>query len=107
MTPPTQPEVRLAPETIDYLEQKMRGAVREGIREVMTEDAARAFFNTGLQVLREQAAAHTGRFVLSSLWTVTKWLAIAVIVAAVLWSVGGGTLVKAVGKAVLSGPSSN
>jgi len=98
--PGTPPDVRLTEETIAYLQERMRHAVRDGIAEALTSESARTFFSTGIAVLREEAAMHTGKFVLDGIWKGAKSLMwIAVFVAAV-YSIGGWSLIKTIAAAV-------
>lgn len=102
--PEAKPEVRLADETSEYLHQQMRDAVREGIADALhqaiTPERAREFFVVGVDVLREEASKHTGRFVLDGLLAAAKkafWIGLFVLA---VYSFGGWTMVKTVVAAV-------
>ena len=99
-----KPEVRLADETMEYLHRQMRKAVREGIADALhqaiTPERAREFFAVGVEVLREEASKHTGRFVLDGLMAAAKrlfWIGLFVLA---VYSFGGWTLVKTVAAAI-------
>lgn len=74
------------------LRSDIRDAVREGISDALTDDNAHRFWNTGLEVLQQQAANRAGLLVLSGL---KKVLGIAAIVLAV-YLLAGGPAAKAV-----------
>lgn len=102
--PDAKPEVRLADETMEYLRQQMRDAVREGIADALhqaiTSERAREFFVVGVDVLREEASKHTGRFVLDGLLAAAKkafWIGLFVLA---VYSFGGWTMVKTVVAAI-------
>lgn len=88
------PEVRLTDETIRYLEERISAAVAEGLRSTMTPEAARSFWSTGFEVLREQTLRGTGDFVLGGLWAGVKKLLWVAGIALALWATGGWALVK-------------
>ena len=102
-----KPEVRLADETMEYLHRQMRKAVREGIADALhqaiTPERAREFFAVGVEVLREEASKHTGRFVLDGLMAAAKkafWIALFVLA---VYSLGGWSLVKTLAAAIFGG----
>lgn len=87
-------EVRLTDETIDYLESRITAAVGKAFREAMTPEAAKNFWRTGFEVLREQTLRGTGDFVLGGLWAGIKKLLWVAGIALALWVTGGWALVK-------------
>lgn len=93
-------EVRLTDETIRYLEEKFANAVREGISSAMTEETAEKFWAAGLTVLQKQAAAHTGRFILGSLWGVSRKILIFLMIGGIVYAVGGWGALAALFKAL-------
>jgi hypothetical protein len=97
------PQVRLAPETIDYLRNQMQEAVAKGIDEAMTADRARAFWAVGLEMLQQQARISAGRFVIDGIWTVLKkgfWVAIFL---GAVYALGGWTLMVSTWKVISAG----
>lgn len=99
---PQHPEVRLADETISYLRSEMREAVSEGIKAAMTQDAAKAFWGVGLELLQQQATVRAGRFVLDGAWAVLRKLLWVCILLAAIYSVGGWAFVTTVWKALFA-----
>lgn len=106
-TPEAQPEVRLADETMEYLHRQMREAVRDGIADALhqaiTPERAREFFVVGVEVLREEASKHTGRFVLDGLMAAAKrlfWIGLFVLA---VYSFGGWSMVKTMIGAIFGG----
>jgi len=93
-------EVRLTDETIQYLEEKFANAVREGIAAAITEDTAEKFWGAGLTVLQKQAAAHTGRFVIGSLWGVVRRIAFFLLIGGLVYAFGGWGALAALFKAL-------
>ena len=99
MTPHQDPErraaeVRLTDETIDYLEERISAAVVDGLKATMTPDVAAQFWQTGFDVLKDQALRGTGDFVLGGLWGGIKKLLWVAGIALALWATGGLALVK-------------
>lgn len=88
------PEVRLTDETIHYLEERISAAVASGLAQTMTPEAAKSFWRTGFEVLREQTVRGTGDFVLGGLWAGIKKLLWVAGIALALWVTGGWALVK-------------
>lgn len=82
-------EVRLTDKTIEYLEQKIAQAVRDGIKGAITEDTATAFWGAGIAVLQKQAATHTGRFVLGGLWGLARKVLVFVVIGGLVYALGG------------------
>ncbi|MBI3150095.1 MAG: hypothetical protein HYZ17_16445 [Betaproteobacteria bacterium] len=97
------PQVRLAPETIEYLRLQMQEAVAKGIDEAMTVQRARAFWAVGLEMLQQQARISAGRFVLDGIWTVVRkgfWVAIFL---GAVYALGGWTLMVSAWKVISAG----
>lgn len=88
------PEVRLTDATIEYLEERISAAVASGLAQTMTPEAAKNFWRTGFEVLREQTVRGTGDFVLGGLWGGIKKLLWVAGIALALWATGGLALVK-------------
>lgn len=89
-------EVRLTDETIDYLKQQISEAVANGLKATMTPDAAARFWQTGFDVLKEQATRGTGDFVLSGLWAGIKKLLWVTGLALAIYASGGWAALKGV-----------
>lgn len=96
-------EVRLTDATIDYLEEKMKVAVAEGIKSAMTEDTAKAFWSAGLSVLQKQATAHTGRFVVGGLWGLVTGLGKFVVLGGIVYAIGGWAALATLFKMIFPG----
>lgn len=99
----TPAEVRLTEETITYLEQRMRVAVSEGIKGAMTEQTAEAFWAAGFKVLQEQAAKHTGRFVLGGLWGLARKVMVFMLLGWIVYMIGGWALLAKFWHALFGG----
>lgn len=95
-------EVRLTEQTLEYLEQKIAQAVREGIKGAITEDTATAFWGAGITLLQKQAAAHTGRFVLGGLGALVRKVAVFVVIGGVVYALGGWGALATLFKALFS-----
>lgn len=74
---------------VGLLRDEMRDAVRDGISEAMTEDNARAFFRTGIAVLREEAKSQAGGLVLDGLRNLAKLAFWALLILVGVYSIGG------------------
>lgn len=89
-TDPEKPaEVRLAPETIDYLNQLMATAVAEGIKNALNKDTAKMFWEAGAEMLQEQATHRAGRFVLGGLGKLARQALGIALIAGAFYVVGG------------------
>lgn len=86
---PGPAEVRLTPETIDFLEAKMTAAVRAGITEAINEETAARFWAAGLQVLQRRTSEHAGRFVLGGIIGVFRRLGTFLLLGGLVYAVGG------------------
>lgn len=93
-------EVRLTDETIEYLEQKIAQAVRDGIAGAITEDTAAKFWGAGLAVIQKQAAAQTGKFVLSGLRGLLSKGFLFLLVGGLVYAVGGWSALAGLFKAL-------
>lgn len=82
-------EVRLTNETIEYLEQKMAKAVKDGLQSVLNEQTAEAFWAAGFNVLQRNATQHAGRFVIGGLWGITRKLSTFVLLGGIVYALGG------------------
>ncbi len=100
-------EVRLTDETIESLNQRMAQSVAEGIKAALNKDTAKMFWEAGAEMLQEQAAQRTGRFVLGGISKIARQLAGIAVIAIAFYMVGGWaavvTFFKAA-KAVVSSP---
>lgn len=82
------------------LREEMREAVREGIADAMTEEAAERFWRAGLDVLQRRAQEKAGRFLLDGFLAAGKkllWIGVIVLAA---YSLGGWTLLKTIWTAI-------
>lgn len=103
--PPTvdqEEEVRLTAATLKYLEELTTNAVRRGIDEAMTKENARKFWSAGFEVMQEQAAEHTGRFVIGGVWGIFRKSAIFLLLGGVVYAVGGWSALAGFFKALFS-----
>lgn len=82
-------EVRLTPETLDYLDERVQHAVQSGIKEFLTEDTAKLFWSAGFSMLQEQASVHAGRFVIGGLWGFIRKISMFVVLGGVVYAIGG------------------
>lgn len=100
---PDEPaEVRLTDETIRYLEERFASAVTEGITKAITEEAATKFWSAGLSALQKQAAAHTGRFVLGSIWVLVRKVGLFLLVGGLVYAFGGWSALSALFKTMFT-----
>lgn len=93
-----KPEVRLAPETIEYLRDQMREAVSDGIRASMTKEVAQEFWGVGIEMLKQQAKVKTGGVVLEWLGSGVKKVIFIALVVGAIYMVGGLSALKAAWK---------
>lgn len=98
-------EVRLREETLKHLQDVMREAVREGMRDLVTEDAIERFWSGGLSMLQKQATQHAGRFVLGGLWGLFRKASVFIVLGGVVYALGGWNALAALFKAVFSSGS--
>jgi hypothetical protein len=102
MPPEKVEEVRLREETLDHLKAVMRDAVREGVRDLVTEETIAAFWSGGLTMLQQQAAQHAGRFVLGGLWGLFRKASLFLLLGGAVYALGGWTALAALAKALFS-----
>lgn len=102
--PPVQ-EVRLRPETIAHLEERIAQAVRDGIRGSMTEDTASAFWGAGLAMLQKQATQRAGQIVIGGLWGLMRRIMLFLFLGGLVYSVGGWSALATLFKTVFGGQS--
>lgn len=91
LSPASPIEVRLTPETLDYLDKRVSQAVRDGISSSFNEENAKLFWTAGLNLLQEQASTHAGRFVLGGLWGLLRKLSMFLLLGGIVYAVGGWT----------------
>lgn len=85
------------------IRKDMADAVSEGIARAMTEENARAFFRTGMSVVREELRGQAGDIVLSGvrkLLTIAFW---ALVVVAGVYSIGGWSGLRTLLSATFAG----
>jgi hypothetical protein len=95
--------VRLSEETITLMRQHMAQAVRDGIMDSLTEEAAEIFWRSGINMLQKNAAEQTGRWVAGGLWSVARKAGVFLLLGGLLYSVGGWAALSALAK-TLFGP---
>lgn len=93
-------EVRLADETIAYLEERIAAAVGDGIKTAITEDTAVAFWSAGLAALQKQATQHAGRFVLGGIWGLLRKASLFFLLGGIVYAVGGWAALAALAKTI-------
>jgi hypothetical protein len=101
MTHPVE-EVRLREETLDHLKEVMRDAVREGVRDLVTEETIEQFWAGGLGMLQKQATEHAGRFVLGGLWGLARKASLFMALGGIVYALGGWSALAALFKAMFS-----
>lgn len=82
------------------MRDEMQQAVKHGMSEALSTDAARQFWAIGLEVLRQEASNHTGKFVLDGLVTIVKkgfWIVVFLVA---VYSFGGWAMVKTMAAAI-------
>lgn len=95
-------EVRLREETLAHLKEVMRDAVREGVRDLVTEETIAAFWAGGLGMLQKQATEHAGRFVLGGLWGLARKASLFLALGGIVYALGGWSALAALFKAMFS-----
>lgn len=106
MTQPIE-EVRLREETLAHLKEVMRDAVREGLRDLLTDEETTAklyasFWAGGLAMLQQQAAQHAGRFVLGGLFGLLRKVSMFIVIGSAVYAFGGWTALAAFVKGLFS-----
>lgn len=95
-------EVRLREETLAHLKEVMRDAVREGVRDLVTEETIEQFWAGGLGMLQKQATEHAGRFVLGGLWGLARKASLFLALGGLVYALGGWSALAALFKAMFS-----
>lgn len=103
MPPDRIEEVRLREETLKHMQVLMRDAVREGVRDLVTEQNIEQFWAGGLHMLQKQATQHAGRFVLGGLWGLARKASLFLLLGGMVYALGGWTALAALFKAMFSG----
>lgn len=89
--------------TLEGLRAEVRTAVSEGITSAMTQDAARAFWGVGIEMLQEQATSRAGRFVLDGAMYALKRMGWAGVALLAIYMLGGWQFVVLAWKAIIAG----
>ena len=104
---PQDDTVLLARESMEELQQtltsEIRRAVKEGMAEGFSDDAAKKFWLTGLEVLRSEASHQAGQFFLSAIWDLARRGFYIAVFLALVWAAGGIGLLKTVVLSLWSG----
>lgn len=95
-------EVRLRKETLEHMQELMRDAVRDGMRELVTPEAMEQFWSSGFQMLQKEATRHAGRFVLGGLAGLLKKASLFVLLGGIVYAVGGWSALATLAKALFS-----
>lgn len=102
--PPAQ-EVRLLPETLAHLEERIAQAVRDGIKGSMTDETAAAFWGAGIDLLQKQATKRAGQIVIGGLWGLMQRVMLFLFLGGLVYSVGGWSALATLFKTVFGGQS--
>lgn len=86
-------EVRLTQETIDYLNEQIRVAVRDGIKSAVSKETAREFWSAGIEMAHEHAAQRTGRLVLGGLKALLIRSLMFLFLGSIFYAIGGWGMV--------------
>lgn len=100
---PEKEEVRLTDTTLAHLEWLMASAVKQGIRESMTEETAEMFWSAGLSLLQKQATQKAGRFVIGGLGGLVKKTMLFVLLGGLVYAVGGWSALAGLFKLLFHG----
>lgn len=95
-------EVRLQEETLQHMQSLMREAVRDGVRDLVTQETIEQFWAGGLSMLQKQATEHAGRFVLGGLWGIARKASLFLVLGGAVYALGGWSALAALFKAVFS-----
>ena len=82
-------QVSLTESALQEISERVSTAVREGIKGVMTEETAAAFWAAGLAVLQKQATQHAGRFVLGGFMVLTRKASMFLLLGGIFYAIGG------------------
>jgi hypothetical protein len=93
---------RIDDETLAHLKGLMRDAVRDGVRDLVTEETIEQFWAGGLNMLQKQATQHAGRFVLSGLWGLASKASLFLMLGGMVYALGGWTALASLFKAVFT-----
>lgn len=87
-------EVRLRDETIEYLELRIAEAVKQGMREVLTDkEVVGQFIGAAVENFQKKASERTGEFVLGGIKAAVHKAAWFVGLGLVVYSIGGWSAV--------------
>lgn len=95
-------EVRLRDETLEHMKDLMRDAVREGVRDLVTEENMHRFWGAGVTMLQAQATQHAGRFVLGGLLGLVRKAAFFLVLGSMVYAFGGWGALAAMVKALFT-----
>lgn len=84
------------------MKELMRDAVREGVRELVTEDNMHRFWGAGVTMLQAQATQHAGRFVLGGLLGLARKAALFLLLGGLVYAFGGWSALAALVKALFT-----
>lgn len=99
---PDQTEVRLREETLKHMQELMRDAVREGVRELVTPETMEQFWSSGFQQLQKQATQQAGRVVLGGLVGLLRKAGLFLLLGGIVYAVGGWSALATLAKALFS-----
>jgi DNA-binding ferritin-like protein len=86
----SQAEVRLTDKTIEYLEEKMAQAVRQGMKDVLTDkEVVGQFLSAAMETFQQRASQKTGDFVLGGIKAAAHKAAWFLGLGLVVYSIGG------------------
>lgn len=95
-------EVRLKEETLQHMQGLMREAVRDGVRDLVTQETIEQFWAGGVNMLQKQATEHAGRFVLGGLWGMARKASLFLALGGLVYAIGGWTALAKLFNAVFS-----
>lgn len=95
-------EVRLREDTLKHMQALMRDAVREGVRDLVTEQTIEQFWAGGMNMLQKQATQHAGRFVLGGLLGLARKASLFVLLGGAVYAFGGWAALATLFKALFS-----
>lgn len=88
---------------VDLLEDRMRIAVAEGIKEAMTKDTAAEFAKVFLETVRSQATTSVDLWAGGIVRSVLKRFLVFLLAGSIVYSVGGWTALASFGKWLTGG----
>ena len=89
-------EVRLTQETIDYLDERITSAVREGIKSAVNKQTAREFWSAGIEMAQEKAAERTGQLVIGGVKALFVRGMFFLVLGSNVYAIGGWSMVAKV-----------